>query len=796
MLGKAAKRIYSPFLKRLRQERLQLSVYYSLVDSLFGTIGAFMTLSLAGCVLATLVYYKQPDFVTIVLSVALVVITAGRLWLLIRYQTMRKAAERMRLKEALRLEAVYACLGISLMVCISVLSAYGVFTTQDRMIEALASAMVLAIGAIIASRNGGRPLIVKWQTIGLCLPYGATLLLSGRADLRLTGFIIVLFYFAILSASRTAYKTLREALVNGRKAASMSAKVNVQAKLLGAALNNMSTALMMFDKDDRLLVSNAKACQFFGEKELEGLIGQRLKKVAEHIYVTVGATDREVEKIRSLYHRVSEITEGFTFDLSDHRRGRSFDVRLNRIEDGGFVVSVDDITERKLKDHEIERLAHRDPLTDLHNRYSLLERMKEWSVEGTRRTTAFYLDLDGFKVVNDGEGHTFGDKLLNAIADRLRQTAGPGDVVSRIGGDEFFILIGGELTTEQAELCSTRILQHVAQPAQIDGKQITITASIGIAQVVGAFDPEILIKRADVALYEAKARGRNRWIHFEHEMEERAALEIALQAELKLAITNDELDLVYQPIVDSDTGRTVCCEALMRWYHPTRGTVAPVVFIPLAEESGLINELGAWALRRACRDAATWPDQNLKVAVNLSATQFKGSNGSVAAAIESALISTGFDPNRLEVEITESVLANDIDRMRQELEAIHVMGVSIALDDFGTGYSSLNYIHKLPINKVKLDRSFVIAIAKDQESVKFIASIVQMAQTLRKELVIEGVETAEELALLRSVNARIIQGFHFSKPLSRNEICRYIAASNLTRGFHHSSGRLLQRSGT
>ena len=763
----------------MRKEHVPLSVYFRLVDSLFGTLGAFLTLSLAGLLLAALVLYNQPSVVAIALCVLLVATTAARIVLIARYRVARRTRHRLGLKQALRLETAYAVLGVALMGTISITSSYGVASTQDRMTEAFASAMILAIGAIISSRNGGRPLIVKWQTVSLCWPYGATLLASGRPDLQMTGIIIVLFYFAILSASRTAYQTLRDALVNGQRAKSMSMKVTQQAMLLSAALDNMSTGLMMFDKDTRLLVSNAPAYDFFGEAALKALSGRPLSEVAAHIFRTLRSTEAEIDHARFLYQRVSRLAVGFTVDVVDHVRDRSLDVRLTRIEDGGFVVAFDDITERKRKDDEIQRLAHRDPLTDLHNRYSLMKFIRNRTRDPASTTTGLYVDLDGFKAVNDSEGHSFGDKLLVSVAAVLNAGTTADDVVARIGGDEFFIVFAEELSVERTEQIATRILRHLSQPVVIDGKRIVATASAGIARMSGTFDPEVFIRRADAALYEAKARGRNRWVHFEYEMEARAAYSLALQNELRDAILKEELSLVYQPVIDSDTGLTVSCEALMRWHNPARGLIPPAVFIPLAEESGLIRELGAWALHRACEDANGWPDQNLKVAVNLSTAQFKDRDYHIAAVIGETLRQTSFDPQRLEVEITESVLASDVESMRLELEAIHALGVSIALDDFGTGYSSLSYIHRLPINKVKLDRSFVVAVAKDPESIKFIASIVQMTQTLRKELVIEGVETAQELALLRSVNARIIQGYHFSRPLSRDEIHRYITASNL-----------------
>jgi diguanylate cyclase (GGDEF)-like protein len=766
------------FLRRVRSEQLEISVYCRLVESIFGTIGAFIALSLGGFILAGLVFFRHPSIVTLLSCVTLITITVLRLIMMRQYLAFRRRTHRFILKDALRWEAMYTLLGVPLMICISGIASFAAATTDDHLLTIVSSAMIMAIGAVIASRNGGRPMIAKYQNAALCLPYGTTLILSGSMDMRVTGIMTGLYYVGILSATKTTYMTLRNALVNGQRAKAMSVKAARQASLLGAALNNMSTGLMMFDSEKRLLVSNAKAYEFFGESALKRLIRSDLKTVAEHVYSTLGSTDQQIERIRAVYYRVSEIAAGFSFDLTDHIRSRSFDVRFNRIEDdGGFVISIDDITERRLKDDQIERLAHRDPLTELHNRYSLLEKMREASLKKAS-VVGVYLDLDGFKAVNDTEGHTFGDQLLIGFAERLRQSTASSDIIARIGGDEFFILFGSEMAVSEAEEVTARIFDEIRRPLEVNSRIMNITASAGISQIVGVFDPETLIKRADVALYEAKTQGRDRWVRFEDAMEERATLSLMLEAELKRAAANDELSLVYQPIIDSDTGRTVCCEALMRWNHPTRGMIAPFVFIPLAEQSSLICDLGTWALARACQDAMRWPDPSVKVAVNISARHFKSDKGSVLKAIEEALAISGLVPARLQIEITESVLASDIERMRQELEAINAMGVSIALDDFGTGYSSLSYIHRLPINKIKLDRSFVVAIAKDPRTIKFVASIVQMAQTLRKELIIEGVETAEELALLRSVSARIIQGYHFSRPLPCAEVNRYITRSN------------------
>ncbi len=775
----SSRHLQGVLLRRAREERLITPVYCLLVESIFGTIGAFLSLSIAGFILAGLIFYRHPGWVTFGLGGLLVLITVSRLMMLTRYLRFRRQGNLIRLRDALQWELVYSVLSIPLMISIGAEACYAAATTDDRLMTIFSTAIIMAIGAIIASRNGGRPLIAKFQNAALCLPYATTLMLSGCMELQVAGVMTVLYYVGILSATKTTYHTLRKALVNGKKAEVLSTKASEQAKLLSAVLDNMTTGLMMYNQEHRLLVSNAKAYALFGEAKLKALLGGCFEDVADHVLTTFGSTPDQVDELTTCCRRDPLDAGEFRFGLTDRLRERSFAVCFKRIEvGGGYLISFDDVTERKRKDEEIEWLAHRDVLTGLDNRYSLVEALKRAGTGSQNETTALYIDLDGFKSINDAEGHVFGDRLLAAVGERLRAVTRCEDTVSRMGGDEFFILFAADMDTAEAERISQDVIECIQPPIWVEGKQVSITASGGLARIATPFDPEALIRRADLALYEAKTRGRDRRILFEEAMEEKAKLALLLQADLKQAIANDELDLEYQPIVDVDCGRTICCEALMRWDHPYRGRVAPLVFIPIAEKTSLICELGAWALMRACRDAMSWPDPGVKVAVNISARHFKNERGSVTDAIEDALRVTGLDPRRLQVEITESLLASDMERMRDELEVIHARGVAIVLDDFGTGYSSLNYIHKLPVDKIKLDRSFISAVAKDPKTIVFIASIVQMAQALRKELVIEGVETAEELALVRSINARIIQGFYISKPLRRGQIVQYITESN------------------
>ena len=410
---------------------------------------------------------------------------------------------------------------------------------------------------------------------------------------------------------------------------------------------------------------------------------------------------------------------------------------------------VDDVTEKHKQDEEIFRLAHQDALTGMANRLNLSRQLAAMIARaGTeRRCVAMYIDLDGFKSVNDYFGHGVGDRLLIRVAERIAAATRHTDLTARIGGDEFVVCFRDIGDVADVSQVANRLLLEIGRPYVIDDKTIEIAASAGMALITSAnTDPEEVLRLADVALYTAKTSGRGHAIWFTPEMDDRARERRQLTLELREAIETGALVMHYQPITDFRTGRIVCCEALTRWTSPTRGNVSPTIFIPLAEESDLIHELGHWSLAQACEDAQRWPDPSVKVAVNLSPAQFKAN--SISRTVADILATKELLNTRLEIEITESVLAEDLDLMTAELEALSAAGVSIALDDFGAGYSSLSLLHTLPIQKVKLDQSFVRRLDTDPSAIALVSSIVQMANIMRKDLVIEGVETAHQLAMI------------------------------------------------
>lgn len=411
-----------------------------------------------------------------------------------------------------------------------------------------------------------------------------------------------------------------------------------------------------------------------------------------------------------------------------------------------------DVTESRRASMEMANLAKFDSLTKLANRHYFrkeLDRITDDEDAHARECALFFFDLDDFKVVNDSLGHAAGDRVLQVVAQRLSARVRSSDVLARLGGDEFALISWGVRSPEQAAGLAGHLLDVFREPFDIDGMSVQVGSSVGISLApLHSGDPETLLRNADMALYAAKTAGRNTWRFFEPDMDERARNRLTLRNDLVAAIARDEFQLYYQPQVRLDGKGVSGFEALLRWKHPTRGMVSPAEFVPLAEDTGLILEIGRWVLRTACRAAADWPDDQ-RVAVNVSAVQFGRSN--MVAEVRAALAMSGLSANRLELEITESVLIGDSLLALETLNQLRSLGVRIALDDFGTGYSSLAYLRNFPLTKLKIDRSFVSGMDKDDGGTDAIVrAIITLAAALDLETTAEGVETEAEHAALLS----------------------------------------------
>jgi diguanylate cyclase (GGDEF)-like protein len=440
------------------------------------------------------------------------------------------------------------------------------------------------------------------------------------------------------------------------------------------------------------------------------------------------------------------------------------------MENGGSVVIVEDITERRSTEQRIDRMARFDTLTGLPNRNHLHERLEELLplAEEEAPLAILFVDLDEFKQVNDTLGHPSGDQLLCAVADRLRLLAVEDQAIARFGGDEFVIL-HTSARVDDAERLAKRILSSLSEPYHIDGHDIIIGACVGVAFAPRDGDnADLLLKNADMALYHAKANGKGTWRVFDSSMDSEAHAKRMMELDVRQALAAGQFELYYQPLLDLRKMKVRTCEALIRWKHPERGMVPPSEFIPVAEDIGIIREIGEWVLNEACRECAKWPS-DIRVAVNLSPVQFRDQN--LPNVVFEALEQSGLKPNRLELEITEGVLLKDTPSIRQMLERIVASDIRLSLDDFGTGYSGLSYLQTFPLNKVKIDRSFVAELHSGDRSLTLLRGMAKLSAALGLDVVVEGIETSEQLEIIAAEGTvGEAQGYVFSVPLPADQV--------------------------
>jgi len=533
---------------------------------------------------------------------------------------------------------------------------------------------------------------------------------------------------------------------------------------LDAALNNMSQGLCMFDRESRLVVANERYLAMYGLSAERVTPGCPLREILELRKAAGNLSSDPEQYINDLYAQLAQGKGTYlTTYLND---GRVIAVHNSPVADGGWVATHDDITERQRVEARIAHMARHDALTDLGNRVLFREKMEDAIARLRRRNegfSVFVFDLDLFKAVNDSLGHPVGDALLKAVAQRLRMATRETDAVARLGGDEFAIL--QTVHTDQKEsavVLANRLLRTICAPYEIEGHQIVIGISIGIASAPDhGDDADQLLKNADLALYRAKSEGRNGYRFFEIEMDAEARLRRALEVDLRNAVSRQEFELHYQNVIDVTTLQTCGVEALVRWHHPQHGLIAPDRFIPLAEEIGMIIPLGEWIVRRACMDAVSWP-AHVKLAVNLSPVQFR--NGNLVDVVVNALFESGLPPERLELEITETVLLQKNAENLAVLHQLKNLGACIVLDDFGTGYSSLSYLRMFPFDKIKVDQSFVAELSNRADCAAIVCAITSLGRSLNIQTTAEGVETREQFDLLCAAGCTQAQGYLFGRP--------------------------------
>ena len=572
---------------------------------------------------------------------------------------------------------------------------------------------------------------------------------------------------ALIGGLAWAQFVLRRRLDSARLRAWMrQRRLSVQSEKLanvnrrfGVTLDYMSHGLAMFDAKGVVLVSNAAYAELYGLPPDAIAPGMTVQEVFE-LRIAVGAwagVDPDAYRKCALDPPFADRTDRLA-------NGRVILVHTKRTDEGGWVTMQEDVTERTRATERLSHMALHDNLTQLPNRAAFRKHLSEIAnleLTGGRRALVLLIDLDGFKNVNDTYGHDVGDKVLIEVGARLYRAAGSA-FVARLGGDEFVLMRQGDMSESDIMAFGATLATEVGRPIDCNGRRISLTLSIGALVISDeGRDAVSVLRRADLALMEAKQRGRAQCRMFDAQMERGYDERVSLASELRTALEGGALDVHYQPIVGAQDREIVCMEALARWPHPTRGMVSPGVFIPIAEENGLIPQLGAFVMRRACADAATWPKQ-VQVAVNVSSLQI--SQPGFVESVSEILRETGLPPQRLQIEITESVLLQNDARTVAELNALHDLGVSFALDDFGTGYASLAYLKVIPLDKVKVDKCFVDDLCANPQSIAIVGAVVALARGLGIATTAEGVETREQYETLSALGVQTMQGYYFGRP--------------------------------
>ncbi|GHA23937.1 hypothetical protein GCM10007989_19460 [Devosia pacifica] len=552
-------------------------------------------------------------------------------------------------------------------------------------------------------------------------------------------------------------------------------ELELQNLRLDAAVNNIGQGLCMFDRHGHLVICNRPYARIYNLPEPLLKPGTPLHDILGYLFETgmfTGGTREEY-----LAWREDVIHQGEYGKAVHELNGRTVIMQHHPMPDGGWVSTHEDITEQQEIESRIQHLARHDALTDLPNRAQFLAEMDalEMALKRGEKAAVFYIDLDHFKHINDTLGHSAGDQLIKLAGERLALAKRDSDVLARLGGDEFALLLRPVAGERDAQSLAEQIIETISRPFIIGEQKVEIGVSVGIAMAPGDGRlAETLIKNADIALYKAKAEGRSTYHFFEAELDAALRRRRAIEAGLRGAIERNELHLAFQPLLGLEADRIACAEALLRWEFEGR-TIAPDEFIPVAEETGLIVPIGAWVLRQACLVARDWP-KHVRVAVNLSAVQFRSAN--LFSQVEAILAETGFDPTRLELEITESLLLAQNDQVLRTLHRLRSLGIRISMDDFGTGYSSLSYLRSFPFDKIKIDRSFMRGLATPGDSLAIIKAIIGLGKSLGMTTTAEGVETPEQLELMRANGCDEIQGFYFSKPVSAADFALLLATAD------------------
>ncbi|MER9417034.1 EAL domain-containing protein [Mesorhizobium sp. M0306] len=746
-----------------RKNEIPVDVYIPFVETLFRD-GFTLSIGLvAQTLLVILVYWKTMDLAYLLVAAGLIIVGTLRLRNIRKYGRLPSPTTW---EEAHNRENDYIIFGSMhgfMLGAFCFVSIYLANDSHDNYAEIASVCVTLASVTSIAGRNYGSPRMVMIFIITTTWPISLGFILRGDIYHIILGLMSAPFLFAIKRFADIVREVLFTALSEEKKANRIAQRFN-------RALNTMSHGLVMLGPDGRVAVANAEAAHLMSLKSPDALLGRSIHGLLMRGAAGGMLAPKDCRYIEAQLTRA--LREGRDRKvLVSLANGQHYEFSAREGSQELGVVTFEDVTARVEAEDKIRFMARYDNLTGLPNRAYFHELVVDAMASGDpdRLCGLVVLDLDDFKSVNDTLGHPVGDGLIYAVAERLAAVAGPGITVSRFGGDEFMIFF--ERVEDESHLNGQvdEIFVNLQGEVDVAGHGLRIQASGGaVLSRVKDTDVDAMIVKADLALYKAKELGKNGWRLFEASMDAAFRSRQLMKADLRSAVENKELRVVYQPIVAMSTMRIASCEALCRWDHPDLGPISPGIFIPLAEEMGIISDISTFVLHAACTECAKWPSQT-SVSVNLSAKDFR--NRDVIQKVREALAGSGLPAGRLEIEVTETALLDDKSLTRQYIEELKRLGVRIALDDFGTGYSSLSYLHKLPLDKIKIDRSFLIDVTQNSRSLELLKGIVNLSRPLGLSVTVEGVETFEQLKILAlQVKPDLVQGFLFGSALSASGI--------------------------
>ncbi len=746
--------------------KMSPSIHAALIDSLFQDPGPLFAGALCAAIAAVMTALKTGN-VWLWPCVALLVVTGAVR--AIDTRRYRRCEATLTAEGVAHWEIRYQVGAMLYAAALGLWCIVAILGSDDAAAHMICTSVTLCYVAAGGGRTYGRPWIFHVQMLLAIGPLTLALLLYGSIYYAGMASLNVLFFLALKHISTSLQKIFVRALIARERESAM-------ANQFDTALNNMPHGLCMFRADGRLAVMNHRFSEMMNLPDDIVHRGVGALGIVDAC-VRAGSISKASGKIILSEIENSQARDIITTD-PDVARARSLSWTFQPMAGGGAVVLLEDITERRNAEARISHLARYDELTALPNRVNFrdeIERLLQVQRDAGQMSALLFVDLDQFKQVNDTLGHPCGDRLLCAVAARLRDMLRPEDFVARFGGDEFVVFQQNIQSNDEAAGLARRIVDHLSERYKIDSHLVEIGASVGIAMTSPGISADTLIKNADMALYRAKADGRGTFCFFREELAQTVEARRVLELDLRKALANEEFELFYQPLVNLKSGRISTCEALLRWNHPARGTVSPVDIIPVAEDMGLIVDLGRWILRKACMECMKWPGA-VSVAVNFSPQQFHQRD--VLSEVRYALEVSGLPAHRLEIEITESSLLRNTQLTHDVLSQLRAIGVRISLDDFGTGYSSLSYLHNFPLQKVKIDRSFLEGIDADRPLI-LLRGVARLSADLGMSVVVEGVETNEQLELI-STDGTVTeaQGYLFSRPVPAVQVRQLLNASH------------------